>query len=244
MTNKTVLITGGGSGIGYEIANLLKELGNTVIIAGRDAGKIKQAGNVLGVEAFVCDLNNSSDIEALVEKISTEFPNLSMLVNNSGVAHLYQLGAGADAFDKATAEFKVNYFAPVLLTEKLLPVLKQQAEAAIVNITSNVSFHPLVALPSYSDSKAALHSHTVALRHTLAKDTAIKVYEVMPSLVNTAATKDMGGENGMHPREVAEAMVKGIAAGDDEIYVGDTEVQRNAYLRDPAQAITIFNKGL
>lgn len=157
---------------------------------------------------------------------------------------MYKLGEGADAFTKATAEFQVNYFGPVLLTEKLLPILKQQPQAAIVNITSNVTFHPLVVLPTYSDSKAALHSHTVALRFTLAQDTGIKVYEVMPSLVNTYATKDMGGENGMHPQVVAEATVAGIKADQYEIYVGDTAAQRSAYLADPENAIASFNHGL
>jgi uncharacterized oxidoreductase len=189
-------------------------------------------------------VTKEADIEALVEKISLEFPELSALVNNAGVANLYKVGEGADAYRKAKQEFEVNYFGPVLLTEKLLPILKQQPEAAVINITSNVTFHPLVVLPTYSDTKAALHSHTVALRHTLAKDTNIKVYEVMPSLVNTDATKDMGGENGMHPRVVAEATLNGIQNNEYEIYVGDTGAQRAAYFADPTAAIQAFNNGL
>ncbi|MBE9462701.1 SDR family oxidoreductase [Dyadobacter subterraneus] len=239
--NKTALVTGAGSGIGYQIAKLLKEQGNNVIIAGRNAEKITKAAEELSVTALVCDLTKPADIEALVSRVKTEFPELSILVNNAGVAHLYKLGEGADAFTKATAEFQVNYFGPVLLTEKLLPILKQQPEAAVINITSNVTFHPLVVLPTYSDTKAALHSHTVALRHTLAKDTAVKVYEVMPSLVNTEATKDMGGESGMHPGEVAQATLAGIKAGQYEIYVGDTGSQRAAYLANPENAVASFN---
>lgn len=244
INNKTALVTGAGSGIGYEIAKLLKEQGNDVIITGRNPEKIKAAGETLGVTALVCDVTKEADIETLVEKISSEFPALSVLINNAGVANLYKLGEGADAYHKAKHEFEVNYFGPVLLTEKLLPVLKLQPEAAIVNITSNVTFHPLVVLPSYSDTKAALHSHTVALRHTLAKDTSLKIYEVMPSLVNTDATKDMGGENGMHPRVVAEATLSGISNEQYEIYVGDTSVQRAAYFADPIAAVETFNKGL
>lgn len=241
---KTALVTGAGSGIGYEIAKLLKEQGNTVIIAGRNSDKIKKAGEALDLTAIVCDVTKEEDIEALVTKIKSEFPELGVLVNNAGVANLYKVGEGADAYRKAKQEFEVNYFGPVLLTEKLLPVLKQQSEAAIINITSNVTFHPLVVLPTYSDTKAALHSHTVTLRHTLAKATNIKVYEVMPSLVNTDATKDMGGENGMHPRVVAETILKGIQNDQDEIYVGDTAAQRAAYFADPVAAVASFNNGL
>jgi len=244
VSRKTALVTGAGSGIGYEIAKLLKEQGNTVIIAGRNAEKITKAGETLGVTAIACDVTKEADIEALVTKISAEFPELSVLINNAGVANLYKVGENANAYQKAKQEFEVNYFGPVLLTEKLLPVLKKQEEAAIVNITSNVTFHPLVVLPTYSDTKAALHSHTVALRHTLAKDTNIQVYEVMPSLVNTEATKDMGGENGMHPSVVAQATLNGIQNDQFEIYVGDTEAQRKAYFSDPIAAIQSFNNGL
>jgi len=244
LTNKTALVTGAGSGIGYEIAKLLKEKGNQVILVGRNADKIKKAAQELDAVALVCDVSKEADIEALVTQVKRDYPTLSLLVNNAGVANLYKLGEGANAYQKATDEFQVNYFAPVLLTEKLLPLLKQQAEAAIVNITSNVTFHPLVVLPTYSDSKAALHSHTVALRHGLAKETAIKVFEVMPSLVDTEATKDMGGQHGMHPSVVATLTAKAIEADQYELYVGDTAAQRTAYLANPEEAIENFNKGL
>ncbi|AKD53918.1 SDR family oxidoreductase [Spirosoma radiotolerans] len=244
LTNKTALITGGASGIGYAIASLLKEKGNQVILVGRNADKLKKAGEALGVGVIACDVSKEAEIEALVAELNQNYPTLSVLVNNAGVANLYQLGEGADAYKKALHEFGVNYFGPVLLTEKLLPLLKQQPEATIVNITSNVSFHPLVVLPTYSDSKAALHSHTVALRLGLAKNTAINVFEVMPSLVDTEATKDMGGHTGMAPLLVAETIAKGIEADQYEIYVGETANQRTAYFADPFQAIQDFNKGL
>lgn len=244
ITNKTALVTGAGSGIGYQIAKLLIEKGNKVIIVGRNREKIEKAALELGAAALVCDVSRQGEIEDLANKIQQDYPELSILVNNAGVANLYKLGEGADAFTKAKQEFDVNYFAPVLLTEKLLPTLKKQPNAVIVNITSNVTFHPLVVLPSYSDTKAALHSHTVALRHTLAKDTNIKVYEVMPSLVNTDATKNMGGENGMHPGVVAAATVNGIGQDEYEIYVGETSAQRDAYFSNPRKAIALFNAGL
>ena len=244
LTNKTALVTGGGSGIGYAIAKLLKEKGNQVILVGRNTAKLQKAGRELGVEALTCDVSNQQDIEALAARLKTDYPTLSILVNNAGVARLYRLGEGADAYQKARQEFEVNYFGPVLLTEKLLPLLKQQPEAAIVNITSNVTFHPLLILPTYSDSKAALHSHTVALRLSLEKNTAIKLYEVMPSLVDTEATKDMGGHTGMAPRVVAETTVMGIENDQYEIYVGETASQRTAYFADPVAAVSAFNKGL
>jgi uncharacterized oxidoreductase len=108
INNMTTLVTGAGSGIGYEIARLLKQQGNKVIIVGRNAEKIRKAGEELGVTALVCDITKEADIEALVARIKLDFPDLSILVNNAGVAHLYKLGEGADAFSKATAEFQVT----------------------------------------------------------------------------------------------------------------------------------------
>jgi uncharacterized oxidoreductase len=242
LTQKTVLITGAGSGIGYAIAKRLSDEGNKVIIAGRNAAKIEKAGKELGLTAIVCDVTNEADIIKLINRIKEEFSDLSVVINNAGVAHLYKLGEGA--FDKAKKEFETNYFAPVRIIEGLLSILKAQPEAAIVNITSNVAFHPLIVLPTYSDTKAALHSHTVALRLTLAKDTNVKVFEVMPSLIDTEATKDMGGEKGLPPSAVAEDVFNGISNDSYEIYVGDTGKQYADYLANPVAAVQNFNKGL
>ena len=241
---KTILITGAGSGIGYATAKRLSDEGNKVIIVGRNAAKIEKAGKELGLTAIVCDITDENAIVNLINRVKNEFSDLSVIINNAGMAHLYQLGEGAEAFNKAKKEFETNYFAPVRITESLLPILKAQPEAAIVNITSNVSFHPLVILPTYSDTKAALHSHTVALRLTLAKDTNIKVFEVMPSLIDTEATKDMGGENGLPASVVAEDIFNGISNDVYEIYVGDTGQQHAAYFADPVAAVQNFNKGL
>ncbi|MDR1504501.1 MAG: SDR family NAD(P)-dependent oxidoreductase [Prevotella sp.] len=242
--NKTVLITGAGSGIGYAIAKLLKGYNNKIVIVGRNADKIRKAGEALGVDYLICDVSKQDELLKLVSVVSNRYPDLDILVNNAGVAHLYHLGENADAYDKAQKEFQVNYFAPLLLTEKLLPVLKKRSEAAIINITSNVSFHPLVILPTYSDTKTALHSHSVTLRYELQKDTNVKVFEVMPSLVNTDATKDMGGENGISPDEVAAIVYKEILDNQNEIYVGDTAKQRETYFKNPVEAILSFNNGL
>lgn len=243
--NKTVLITGGGSGIGYATAKFLTEKGNKVIIAGRSAEKLGKAAKELGIDYIVCDVTDAGAIKSLVAKLEANYSDLSVLVNNAGVGFVYKLGEGTNAADKARQEFETNYFGPVRLTESLLPLLKKQPEAAIVNITSNVAFHPLVVLPTYSDAKTALHSHSVALRLTLSTDTKIKVFEVMPSLINTDATKDMGGEqHGLPPVVVADAIYNGIKEDRYEILVGEAGRQYADYFADPKIAISNFNHGL
>lgn len=245
ITNKTVLITGGGSGIGYATAKFLSEKDNRVIITGRNEEKLKKASEELGVDHIVGDVTDADSVERLAKKLEAEYSDLSVLINNAGVGFVYKLGEGANAVEKARQEFETNYFAPVRLTEALLPLLKKQPEAAIVNITSNVAFHPLVVLPTYSDAKTALHSHSVALRLTLSKETNVKVFEVMPSLINTDATKDMGGEqHGLPPIVVAEDIYNGMNEDRYEIYVGEAGRQHAEYFADPEAAIVKFNEGL
>lgn len=243
ITNKTILVTGGGSGIGYATAKLLNEKGNKVIITGRNEEKLKKAAGELGVNYIVGDVTNANAVKNLVEKLEADYSDLSVLINNAGVGFVYKLGEGANAVEKARQEFETNYFAPVRLIESLLPLLKKQPEAAIVNITSNVTFHPLVVLPTYSDAKTALHSHSVALRLTLSANTNIKVFEVMPSLINTDATKDMGGEQyGLPPIVAAQDIYNGIKEDRYEIFVGEAGQQYADYFADPHAAIAKFNQ--
>ena len=245
ITNKTVLVTGGGSGIGYATAKLLIEKGNKVIISGRNEEKLAKAANELGAAYIACDVTDATAVNNLIAKLEANYNDLSVLINNAGVGFVYKLGEGANAVDKARQEFETNYFAPVRLIEALLPLLKKQPEAAIVNLTSNVAFHPLVVLPTYSDAKTALHSHSVALRLTLSTDTNIKVFEVMPSLINTEATKDMGGElHGLPPEVAAEDIYNGITEDRYDIFVGEAAQQYADYFADPKAAIAKFNQGL
>lgn len=243
ITNKTVLVTGGGSGIGYATAKFLSEKGNRVVITGRNEQKLQKAADELGINYIVCDVTDAGSVKNLITKIENFYGDLSVLINNAGVGFVYKLGVDSNAVEKARQEFETNYFAPVRLIESLLPLLKKQPEAAIVNITSNVAFHPLVVLPTYSDAKTALHSHSVVLRLTLAADTNIKVFEVMPSLVNTDATKDMGGEQyGLPPEVAAEGIYNGIKEDLYEIFVGEAAQQYADYFADPKAAIAKFNQ--
>lgn len=245
ITNKTVLVTGGGSGIGYATAKLLIEKGNKVIILSRNEEKLAKAANELGAAYIACDVTDAKAVNNLIAKLEADYSDLSVLVNNAGVGFVYKLGEGANSVEKARQEFEINYFAPVRLIEALLPLLKKQPEAAIVNLTSNVAFHPLVVLPTYSDAKTALHSHSVALRLTLSTDTNIKVFEVMPSLINTDATKDMGGEqHGLPPEVAAEEIYNGIKEDRYDIFVGEAGRQYADYFADPKAAVAKFNQGL
>jgi uncharacterized oxidoreductase len=243
ITNKTVLVTGGGSGIGFEIAKLLSQKGNKVIITGRNEAKLQKAASQLNNVSFiVADVTSEADIDNLVDKINNEYGGLDILINNAALANVYHLGEAVDAYDKASAEMETNYLSIVRLTEKLLPALKKSKEAAIVNVSSIVAFVPGVNLPTYAASKAALHSYTRALRHTISKKTGIKIFELMPPLVDTELSVEIGGENGIPPLEVAEGLIKGFENDEYEMHIGNTADFYKLYLQSPQEALIALNK--
>jgi len=244
-TKNTILITGGSAGIGFEIAKQFSEQDNHVIILGRNEERLKQAAAKLkNVTAIVCDVTRGNDVDALVSRINKDFPHLNILINNAGNVFVYKLGEHVNAFEKASEEMLTNYLSVISLTEKLLPVLNKQKEAAVVNVSSIVALVPGQNIPTYSASKAALHSYTQALRITLEKDgSPVKVFELMPPLVNTDFSQAIGGANGIPPAEVATDLLSAISKNEYEIHVGNTANIYKLFLSSPQQALAVLNQG-
>ena len=242
ITGKTILITGGGSGIGLEIAKLLSAKGNKVIITGRTEAKLQQAAaQVENVSIIAADITDEASVEKLVAQINKEYGKLDILINNAGATYVYNLADATDTNQKAKDEFETNFFSILNLTDKLLPVLKVQNEAAIVNVSSILAFVPAGRIPTYSASKAALHSYTQSLRFALA-DTGVKVFELMPPLVNTDFSKDIGGEKGIHPNVVAQGLIDAFEKDEYQIHIGDTEYVYQLSLSSPTDAFNMLNK--
>lgn len=241
-TANTILITGGSAGIGLEMARQLTALGNKVIITGRDEARLNKAAAELGnVTAIPFDVSNEQNVNDLVSRIKTDFPDLNVLINNAGRADIHSLADSDErAYDIAVSEFETNFLSVVRLTEKLLPVLKTQKEAAVITVSSIVAFVPTQHLPTYSASKAALHSYTKSLRLAL-KDTAVKVFELMPPLVNTELSAAIGGENGIPPSVLVNDLIDGLGSDRFEIRTGQTEDIYRLSLADPDQALLVMN---
>ena len=241
-TANTILITGGSAGIGLAIAQKFSAEGNTVIITGRNEARLKEAVAKIGgnVTAIAADVSKTDEVEALVQKITADFPQLNVLINNAGAAHYYNIGTDGNAFEKAQDEILTNYLSIIRLTEKLLPALKQQTEAAVVNVSSIVAFVPNAGIATYSASKAALHSYSQSLRLSL-EDTPVKIYELMPPLVNTDFSKDIGGENGIAPSVLANDLFDAFANSHYEIHTGNTADIYKLSQADPAAALNAMN---
>ena len=239
--NNTILISGGSAGIGLEIAKLLSAKGNHIIITGRDQSRLNKALSQLeNATGIVSDVNKAAEVEVLVATLKKDFPGLNVVINNAGRAELYDIANSNGAFETAAEEMLTNYLSVIRLNEKLLPLLKTQKEAAIVNVSSVVAFVP-GSLPTYSASKAALHSYTQSLRIALTRSSKVKVFELMPPLVDTEFSAIINGKNGIPPTKVAEDFVNALVNDVYEIRVGRTQVIYELYLKSPAEALSAMN---
>jgi uncharacterized oxidoreductase len=188
LTNNTILITGGGSGIGRGLAEAFHALGNKVIIAGRRQSVLEETTDANpGMASVNLDINDPAAIRSFAAEVTDLHPTLNVLINNAGIARQEDLKNHADPA-KAEAMIITNVLGPIRLTSALLPHLLKQARAAIMNVSSGLAFVPLPSGPTYSATKAALHSYTESLRFQL-KDTPVQVVEIIPPYVQT----ELGG---------------------------------------------------
>lgn len=241
-TGNTILITGGSAGIGFEIAKAFSEKGNNVIITGRNEARLTSAAAKLkNTTGIVSDVADKQDVEKLVATLKSDFPAINIVINNAGAASYYLLDNVDNAYERAEGEIITNYLSIIGLNQKLFSLLGAQPEAAIVNVSSIAAFVPNHVIPTYAASKAALHSYTQSLRLTLQKQTAIKVFELMPPLVNTEFSTEIGGENGIPASEVADALIKAFENDTYEIHVGRTADLFGLFLQSPEQALLAMN---
>jgi uncharacterized oxidoreductase len=185
ITGNTILITGGGSGIGRGLAEALHAQGNQVIIAGRRKAALEQtAAANPGMKFLTLDIEDRSSIRAFAGRIASEFPALNVLINNAGIMRAENLLAQQDGLADAESTVTTNLLGPIRLTAALLPLLRKQPHSTIINVSSGLAFVPLSLTPTYSATKAAIHSYTLSLRHQL-RDTATEVLEIIPPYVQT-----------------------------------------------------------
>jgi uncharacterized oxidoreductase len=181
----TILITGGGSGIGRKLAENFHELGNRIIIAGRRASALDEVTRANpGMASAVLDIEKAGDIREFAAKIAADFPSLNVLINNAGIMRAEKLTADPPSLVDAEATVATNLLGPIRLTAALLPHLRKQPRSTIVNVSSGLAFVPLAATPTYCATKAAIHSYTQSLRYQL-KDTTTEVIELVPPYVQT-----------------------------------------------------------
>lgn len=191
LTGNTILITGGGSGIGLALADEFKKLGNKVIVAARSARKLELAAEK-GFEPLPVNMSARESIESLARTVVSRFPALNAVIHNAGIMKNENLRT-TNTSDIAIETIATNLTGPILLTTALLPHLLRQPAATIMTVSSGLGFVPLAMNPTYSATKAAIHSYTESLRYQL-KGTAIGVIELVPPYVQT----ELMGERQRH----------------------------------------------
>lgn len=228
-SGNTILMTGGGSGIGEALAHRFHDRGDTVIIAGRRRDALEAAARGRDrIHVVTLDVEDGAAVDAFAAKVVADFPALNVLFNNAGIMRFEDLTRRRDLSD-AEATLTTNLLGPIRLTNALIEHLTAQPDAAIVNVTSGLAFVPLVATPTYSATKAAIHSYTVSLRTQLAGK--VEVIELAPPGVQTDLTPGQANRPGYMPLDAfADAVVAQFAQSPtpSEILVDEVQFLRQA----------------
>lgn len=223
-SHNKILITGGASGIGFGIAERFIKENNTVIICGRREAALKEATVKLpGLITKQADLSTEAGREELYNWISKEHPDVNVLVNNAGIQN-WMHTTDDDFYTKAKIEIATNIEAPLHLTSLFI---RLKSLNTVMNVTSGLSFVPLVKTPVYSATKAFFHSFTLSLREML-KAKNIEVIEIIPPALNT----DLGGK-GLHDHappvsDFIEAIFTQLHEGKAELTFGFSEARHKA----------------
>jgi len=200
ISGNTILLTGGGSGIGRELARRWYDLGNEVIITGRRLEALEEtAEGRAGIYPYVLDIKDAGEIAKFASAIVADHPALNVLVNNAGIMRSEEISAGRDLAD-AEEMIATNVLGPIRLIDALVDHLKSATDAAIINVSSGLAFVPLARAAIYSATKAALHSYTVSLRQKLAG--AVEVIEIIPPAVQTELTPGQSQREGYLPLDL------------------------------------------
>ncbi|WP_380780050.1 SDR family oxidoreductase [Sphingomonas sp. R86520] len=216
-TGNTILVTGGGSGIGRALAERFHDRGNQVIIAGRRLDVLNRvAAGRDGMATLELDVADAGSVNAAVAELGQRFPAMNVLINNAGISRPEDLTAAAWDFDLAEATIATNVTGVLRLTGALLAMLRQKSNAVVITTTSGLAYVPLASHPTYSATKAFLHSWLQSLRHQL-RDTGIEILEMSPPYVQT----ELGG-----PQQLTDPYAMPLDAYADEIMTlletGDT----------------------
>jgi len=231
LENRTILITGGSSGIGFELAKQILERRNTVIITGTSQEKLEGAKRALpAVHTFNSDVGDPTAISALYDQVVEKFPALDTLINSAGIQRVQKFNLD-QGLEDVTREIEVCFSGPVRMITQFLPHLKTRKDALVINVSSSAALIPFPISPVYSAAKAALHSFTESLRVQMAF-TDVTVIELIPPAVDTLHYREAAFQReaklpkGMDVAVFANKAIAGIEAGKLEVRPGVANVMK------------------
>ena len=190
LTGRTILITGGSSGIGLAFALKFLELGNQVIVTGRRQAVLDELkAKYPKLHAIQSDVADAPQVAALARRVKSDYPKLDVLMNNAGIMLHKNLAVRAVDLDGLTTEIDVNFGGAIRTTSAFVDILTAN-KGTLINVSSGLAFVPLSSAPIYCATKAAVHSYTQSLRFQL-EESGIEVIELMPPAVKTALSADL-----------------------------------------------------
>lgn len=220
LQHNTILITGGSSGIGLELAARLLKKENSVIICGRSTSKLDRAvAQYPGLIPYTCDISEADACNEMAGWLASHHPGLNVLINNAAITHAGSFMEDPEILAKAEAEVQTNLMAPMRLTKLLLPMIRQQPAPAVINVTTGLVYAPRATYPVYNATKAALHAFTQVLRLQLA-DSPVRIVEVLMPAVDTPWHNGNPPPIAIPVEAAVQKMIKGLASGRTEIRVG------------------------
>ena len=230
LRNNTILITGGTSGIGLELATRLLDFGNTVLITGRDQSRLDQTKRQHPlIHTFQSDVSDPLAISLLFKQVTSQFPELNILINNAGIMRRLNLHDAHIDLEDINREIEINLSGPIRMIQQFLPHLKTKQTAAIVNVTSGLALIPFPLSPVYSAAKSGLRAYTRTLRVQL-KHTPIKVFELLAPAtktpLNDAFKGDVKDNQLMDLDKMVDAAIRGLQKDKLEIFPGLAGVLR------------------
>ncbi len=240
LNKNKILITGATAGIGKALTETFFKLDNIVIAVGRNEEAL---GNLAKLDKriipFKCDISKREELDRLTLFVENEHQDLNILINNAGVQYNYDFTEEPQLLSKIEYEVNVNLMGPIKLIALLLPTLQNNANAAIVNVSSGLALVPKMDAPIYCSTKAGIHIFSKSLRYQLDK---IKVFEIIPALVDTAMVAGRG-KGKISPQKLVDEFISAFKKDKYEINIGKVKLLRIINRISPALADRLMKGG-
>lgn len=241
LNNNKILITGATAGIGKALTETFLQLDNQIIAVGRNKEKLNELEKLdKRIIPFQCDISKQSELDRLTLFIEQEHQDLNILINNAGIQYNYNFLEEPQLLNKIEYEVNVNFLSPLKLIALLLPILEKNKNSAIVNVSSGLAIVPKMDAPIYCGTKAGIHIFSKSLRYQL--EDKIKVFEIIPALVDTAMVAGRG-KGKISPQKLVDEFIRAFKKDKYEVNIGKVKLLKIINRISPSLADKLMKGG-